>query len=394
MTSAQTRDFLSGQLHHVDIQSIEKELYKLWEEAEHDRENSSAITRACALNFIAFTSTENGELNIEDIVSEIAVKHPSRAIIASSKYNDKESDVLDAWVTARCHQVPGKPRQQICCEQIIVDWKGQNTGNRRLVSVIAPLTIPDLPTCLWWHDPVLNLDVIRPFLIHVDRFIVDSRSLVEGSPSIIQLQNLKTATEEGSAVYDLNWFRLHPWRHALANSFDSNRGLLKVEDLDIISSLEIVEEANTTGSDNGKTVPGAQSWLMLGWLASRLSWDFESIEEEKEGIKIYYRLNRTRIKVILRSRREPSAAEHQGRLAEIRVNLRDRDSNLLRIWPDSNSPGLRTALLEHDSIDEMDISHNPPSKVDLIDSILNDPVKPKTFEAAVDAACIVARQMR
>lgn len=390
MTSAQTRDFLSGQLHQVDIQSIEKELYKLWEAAEHDRDSGSAVTRACALNFIAFSSTGNGELNIEDIVSEIAIKHPSRAIIATSKSADGESDLLDAWVTARCHQVPGKPRQQICCEQIIVDWQGKDSGNKRLVSVIAPLTIPDLPTCLWWHDPVLNLDVIRPFLIHIDRFIVDSRFLTEGSPAIIQLQNLKTATEAGSAVYDLNWFRLHPWRHSLANSFDSNRGLLKVEDLDIISTLEIVEESGKEKTN----FPGAQSWLMLGWMASRLSWSFEKAERDEEGTVIYYRLNRTRIKVRLRSHIDKGSECHRGRLREIRVKLRNKESSILRIWPDATSPGLRTAILKDESVDDGDIKHNPRSKIDLIDAILNDPVKPRTFEAAVDAACIVARQMK
>ena len=396
MQSTKTRDFLSGRLHQVDIQSIEKELYKLWDEAERDQE-ASQVTRACALNFIAFSHTGNGDINIEDIVSDISVKHPSRAIIARAEDLQSGEEALDAWVTARCHQVSGKPRQQICCEQIIVEWKGK--GTRQLVSVVAPLTLPDLPTCLWWHDPVLNLDVIRPFLCHVDRFIVDSRRLSEisGANALLQLQNLKNATEKGSAVYDLNWVRLLPWRQALAESFDIKRGHLEIEDLDSISSVEIIEE---NGTDDGDGKVTAQSWLFLGWLASRLSWQFDRIEAADSNnpeapTTIYYRLNRTAIKVKLRRYRDPQNHDNKGRLREIRIKLRNEEHSVLRVWPDSVSPGLRTALLNaHGNIDDEDISHNPKSQIDLIDSILNDPVKPRTFEEAVDAACAVLRRMR
>ncbi|HMP53586.1 MAG TPA: glucose-6-phosphate dehydrogenase assembly protein OpcA, partial [Candidatus Melainabacteria bacterium] len=180
-------------------------------------------------------------------------------------------------------------------------------------------------------------------------------------------------------------------------SFDIKRGHLEIEDLDSISSVEIIEE---NGTDDGDGKVTAQSWLFLGWLASRLSWQFDRIEAADSNnpeapTTIYYRLNRTAIKVKLRRYRDPQNHDNKGRLREIRIKLRNEEHSVLRVWPDSVSPGLRTALLNaHGNIDDEDISHNPKSQIDLIDSILNDPVKPRTFEEAVDAACAVLRRMR
>lgn len=396
MISAQTKDFLSGTLQQVDIHGIEKELGKLWMEADKSIDSQDPhVTRACALNFIAFLSDDQNQEELENMVADIAIKHPCRAILAYA-FEDKDQS-LDAWVTARCNMVGGSSGEQICCEQIIIKWRG--TGTKNLVSVVAPIAIPDLPTCMWWHKDEIDIDKLNPFIPHIDRFIVDSYCIpsTNKKPALLQLQSVADSLTEGSCVYDLNWLRTLTFRQSIAHSFDQNRGLLKIEDLDLISSIEIIEQGDnqpdTEKVESAKMI-GSQSFLLLGWIASKLDWKLESAEEAKDGYYIYFRLNRSRIKAHVRQKFDFANPELKGHLREVRIRFRNDDKNLLRVWPDKASPGLRTARTLEDNIDEADISYNLKSQVDLISMILNDPKKPLAFEQALKTACSITRKTR
>lgn len=389
MTQAQTQDFLSGNLQQVDLHAIEKELLNLWDQADRSESGDTPrVTRACSHSFIAFSTDDKEQDDLESMVAEIAVKHPSRAILAYAYDSDNQS--LDAWVTARCHMVAGKKGQQICCEQIIVKWKGKGTKN--LVSVVAPLTIPDLPTYMWWHDKDLDMEKVHPFLFHIDRFIIDSLKLDNQKSPILKLQCLKDAVQEGSSIYDLNWIRTLPWRQSIAHSFDSARGLLELEDLDIISSVDIVEE---TGKNvDTKFTPGTQSLFLVGWLASKLGWDLESVESLNEKVSVNYRLNRTRITINLLPESGSNETSHRGHLREVTIRLRDEKHSKLKIWSDAISPGLRTTLVSDDDSSSSNICLKPRSQVELIDTVLNCPTKPKAFDEAVSACCDLVRELR
>ncbi|MBZ0189418.1 MAG: glucose-6-phosphate dehydrogenase assembly protein OpcA [Candidatus Obscuribacterales bacterium] len=375
-----TTSFLSGKLHHVDIDGIEKELYRLWTEAGKNEEH---VTRACSLNFIVLT---NGKMQIqaEEMLTEITIKHPCRAILAVAEPDETES--LDAWVTARCHMIGGKADRQICCEQITVAWRGD--GTRQLVSVVAPLTIPDLPICIWWQEESLDMDRVRPFLPHIDRFIVDTNHMKAPYSGIVGLETLLNILTGGAAIYDLNWQRLRPWRYALAHAFDDRAGLLEVEDLDSISSLEI-----TVSQKDDKEPSLAQALLLLGWLSSRLSWQLVSANRDGAGIESVYRLSYTKIDARIETIREPSLTP--GLVQKVRIGLKDNTEKELRIWQDDLHPGLSTGMVATGSqATPHGTRCREKPQAELIGALLDNPTRDKILVSAVYAACDLIRCFR
>ncbi len=71
-----------------------------------------------------------------------------------------------------------------------------------------------------------------------------------------------------TAVIDLNWARLTPWRALTASLFDSREWRPYLDQIDTVSI-----EANNSGA----SIPAnpIAAFLALGWLASRLGWRLE-----------------------------------------------------------------------------------------------------------------------
>lgn len=371
--------FLNGKLHHVDIDAIEKELYRLWAEADQE---DGHVTRACSLSFIILSGEGNDQALAEEILTEITIKHPCRAILAIAEPSDTES--LEAYVTARCHMLPGDSGKQICCEQITVHWKGE--GTRQLVSVVAPLTIPDLPTSIWWQEDRLVIDKVKPFLPHIDRFIVDTLKMERPYSGLVGLESLLNTLAGGAAIYDLNWLRLLPFRQAIAYAFEERRGILSVEDLDLISEIEILVTAD------GGQAPVSQPLLLVGWLASRLSWQLVSAGKSDGGFDAVYRLSRTRIDTRVKLVKDESVTP--GQVKDIRIGLRDRPDKVLRIWHKPGSPGLSTQLVSRQKVEDSRCCCKEKSQTELIDALLDNPTRDPVLERAVFAACDLIRSFR
>lgn len=379
--------FLNGKLHHVDIDAIEKELYRLWAEADQE---DGHVTRACSLSFIILSGEGNDPALAEEILTEITIKHPCRAILAIAEPAETES--LEAYVTARCHMIPGDSGKQICCEQITVHWKGE--GTRQLVSVVAPLTIPDLPTSIWWQEERLVIDKVKPFLPHIDRFIVDTLKMERPYSGLVGLESMLNTLTGGAAIYDLNWLRLLPFRQAIAYAFEERRGILGVEDLDLISEVEILVTADEGQAPDSQPIsqPLSQPLLLIGWLASRLSWLLVSARKSDGGFDAVYRLSRTRIDTRVKLVKDESVTP--GQVKDIRIGLRDRPDKVLRIWHKPGSPGLSTQLVPRDKVEDSRCCCKEKSQTELIDGLLDNPTRDPVLERAVFAACDMIRSFR
>ena len=116
-----TLSFLSGNLAQVDVAKIERELNRLWDSAGKQEESSwTPVIRACALNVVLLCDDGKNEREFENLLADITVRHPCRAILAVIALAEVEK--VEAWVTAHCHFLPGRLDKQMCCEQITVKW--------------------------------------------------------------------------------------------------------------------------------------------------------------------------------------------------------------------------------------------------------------------------------
>lgn len=267
--------FLSGKLAQVDVRQIETELSRLWAQANASEDNVEhpQVIRACSGNLILYTDREDAENVDSNLLDEVILSHPSRAILAICR--ESENRKLEAWVTARCHLASGGGAKQICSEQITVLAEGQNLENE-LISVIESLVLGDLPVFLWWTAAHLSGDKLGPFLACSRRLVVDSARAPYSFSYLRDLCSVAESTEGCVAVSDLNWRRLLGMRAAISEEFE--REPFNLSDLKKIKKVTISSCAQEFQNDDCSL----QALFLTGWLASRLGWTPESFAKEKD----------------------------------------------------------------------------------------------------------------
>jgi glucose-6-phosphate dehydrogenase assembly protein OpcA len=246
---------VAGQSRAVNLSTVERELMGLWKSVAQERADDEVQvpTRASILNLVVCSPTEDALRAAAETIPQLTIDHPCRAILIASELGSKASS-LEAWASVHCRLL--RPaRKQVCCEEIHISAGGESVG--RLPGAIPPLLIPDLPVFLWWLGEVPLEDVLFDRLSGLaDRVILDSAQFEDQSKALSTLWALVDRGHGRAVVSDLNWARLDPWRELAAQLFDppDYRPYLAR-----INSVAV--EGNTL-----------QSFLLIGWLASRLGW--------------------------------------------------------------------------------------------------------------------------
>ena len=282
-----TLSFLSGNLAQVDVAKIERELNRLWDSAGRQEESSwTPVIRACALNVVLLCDEGRNEREFENLLAEITVRHPCRAILAVIALAQVEK--VEAWVTAHCHFLPGRLDKQMCCEQITVKWSGQSFKSEGLASVVTPLVIPELPSWLFAGSKHLTAAVVEPFLAYLDHLLIDSRFSDEESSAVCQerLQALRAKWQiaidlaDRAVVVDLAWLTLSAWRKAIALAFDNTDVSIQPSRLQAVKSITI---------EYGGAAKGfSQALLLASWLSSRIKLEPSQANLSSESLQARY----------------------------------------------------------------------------------------------------------
>jgi glucose-6-phosphate dehydrogenase assembly protein OpcA len=293
-----TLSFLSGNLAQVDVAKIERELSRLWDSAGRAAQDNSAepssesknswapVIRACALNVVLLCDEGKNEREFENLLAEITVRHPCRAILAVIALAQVEK--VEAWVTAHCHFLPGRLDKQMCCEQITVKWSGQSFKSDGLASVVTPLVIPELPSWLFAGSKHLTRGVVEPFLAYLDHLLIDSRFSDEESSAVCEerLNSLKSKWQiaidlaDRAVVVDLAWLTLSAWRKAIALAFDDTDVSIKPSRLQAVKAVTI--------SYGGDAKGFSQALLLASWLTSRIKLEPTAASLSSSGWQAQY----------------------------------------------------------------------------------------------------------
>jgi len=235
----------------VEINKIDQELKKLWQESE------SAATRASLVN-LAVYSEDAGSLNRNtQLMAKITENHACRAIVIEADCKAQENRV-EAWISAHCH-VTGAGSKQVCSEQISFLLKGGCTT--LLPSIVFSHLDSDLPFYLWWQEEFR--EPMDPQLwTWVDRVIYDSQGWEDFRAQLRLLESAEQEANQRIVLCDLNWTRLDSVRLALAQFFDHP------------ASHHHFATIKTVRID---FAPGSRSTavLFVGWLAAQLNWQSE-----------------------------------------------------------------------------------------------------------------------
>jgi glucose-6-phosphate dehydrogenase assembly protein OpcA len=302
----------SGQA--VDIQAIDAALERLREKAADvaPAEGAALGARTSVLTLVAYSLNAVGAQRAGETIAALPEYHPSRSIVVLAQPSDDEPNI-DARLSAQCHIAPGL-EGQVCFEEVELTVMGR--AARHLHSIVLPLVVPDLPVVSWWSgDLPGDLHILSNVLNSSDRFIVDSTRFSDRQSGLPCLASLVQHTT--TAVSDLSWTRLTPWRRAIAQCFDPPDVRPY---LDGLTALDIEHDAGSA----------AQALLLVGWLAARLGWQPEG---EVGGQTYRLRNGDRRLLVTLRARRSPG--EPPGALLAVRLAAgSDAAFSLERSTPD------------------------------------------------------------
>ncbi len=261
----------------IDVRAIERELASLWAVPRAIEEGGTEIvpTRTSVLNLVVYAPNPELADLASRLIESLATYHPSRVIIFSVNDDPKalETDI-DARVTSYC-RVQSPEQVAACVEQVMIAVPPD--AIQLLPSIIAPLTLPDLPTFLWWMgQPPLNDPRLCRISLATDRLILDSSTFTRPMPSLIREAEFCGKQASECMISDLNWARVTGWRETISHFFDIP---------DCRWALEYVTRLSIRyGRAEGCPENPAQALLLIGWMSDRLGWHVESAEKRSETV--------------------------------------------------------------------------------------------------------------
>ena len=244
------------------VSALERELARLRRSmGAHAREQGVTVARASVLNLVVFATREIHARRAARTIDELASRHPSRAIVVVT---DRDRDGAPPELEMHCHLPLQGEAQQVSYEQILIRARGD--ADRRLVSAVIPLLLPDLPVFLWWTEtPPLDASYFDELLALADRLIVDSADFARPDRTLPRLHAVARAGHGSYGVTDFNWTRITPWRELTSQFFDVPAWR---PFLDGITGIRVGFAVEA----DGREIHPSQALLFVGWLASRLGW--------------------------------------------------------------------------------------------------------------------------
>lgn len=263
----------------VRMEEVEDVLSSLWKmSADNLRIGANLSVRTSVLNLIICAPDVETAQRVSVILRKLSSTHLSRVVILILDSSENSPNAITAWVTLRCFSVISDLMRH-CFEQTTMLASGSSI--RFVANIIQPLLKPDLPVYLWWlGDPPDQNDPTFAGLVDLsNRIIVDSTSFFSPEQDIRTLAALFQASPD-SALSDLNWGRLTPWRQLTIQFFDVPEYRPYLAGVDSIEIEHAVAPlAVPTRTEQGDVSPNpTRALLLAGWLKARLGWTMVSKE--------------------------------------------------------------------------------------------------------------------
>jgi len=358
----------------MDVAAIETELARLrYAAAGSPPGGETYALRTSFLNLVVYVTGEDGARLASNTIAGLTRDHPSRAIIVIAAPSPGESRI-QARCAAYCHVAPGL-EHQVCSEEIILNVSGPAADH--LHSIIIPLLVPDLPVYVWWTGPLpRGSHVFEQMMQTADRFIVDSGRFRHPTHGLLRVASLCTEAAT-CAVGDLNWARMACWRELL---------LLHGGETAMRAYREAVTSVEIAYAGRDAAVVPSQVFLLIGWLASMLSWDASAPEVDDS---ITLRRGATPISVRLFARDAPL---EDGAL--LRVRLQDEHGAALTVMLADDPAYVEVEVRTPDYTHRERHRHITPSPSEMLAAELDHlPGQSTGYERALQAALPLVRAL-
>jgi glucose-6-phosphate dehydrogenase assembly protein OpcA len=318
------------------VSALERELARLRRSSgAHAKEQGVPVARASVLNLVVFATREIHARRAASTIDELATRHPSRAIVIVA---DRERDGREPELEMHCHLPHRSGAQQVSYEQILIRARGD--ADRRLVSAVIPLLLPDLPVFLWWTEtPPLDAPYFGDLLRLADRLIVDSGDFARPDATLPRLHAVARAGHGRYGVTDFNWTRITPWRELVMQFFDVPAWR---QFLDTITGIRVGFAVDA----DGREIHPSQALLLIGWLASRLGWTaVESLAPAEAGGLLFSMQRADGHEIPVRVRPRFIRGLGEGYLSGLRIQSEDHGRHAEFVVKRSETRAHATALV-------------------------------------------------
>src|SRR3954470_1750564 len=207
---------------------------------------------ARVLNLVAVVDRDwRGE--IYNRLERVGRFHPSRTILCAV---EPGRETIDAWVTVTAERDPGPGEIALTHERVVLDVGPHHLP--AIDTIVDPLVVTDLATLCWApHGHAEAIDA----LLRMAPVVLDT-AINEPYPQPAVRRAHQLVQE--AYVVDLAWLRSTPWRERVAATFDPAQWR---EELGRITSVTVKHRDDSRSA----------GLLFLGWLATRLGWQPESM---------------------------------------------------------------------------------------------------------------------
>jgi glucose-6-phosphate dehydrogenase assembly protein OpcA len=295
---------------------VEEELISFWHlAADNMRTSQNMNVRTSVLNFVICALDIESARNASALLRELSSTHIARVtLVILDTRNELPSEVA-TWVTLRSFPIISDVMRHPF-EQVTVTLSGDAVHSA--TNIIQSLLKPDLPVYLWWVDDLpQDLSIFRKLISSSSRVIIDSNDFTAPEKRIQDLSEL-LQHEPDSALSDLNWGRITPWRELIAQFFDVAEYRPYLVNVDSIE-IEHAVTPQTGETDHASTSISPnpiRALLLAAWLQTRLGWqqsndDPQGIHDAKTGTYSWHMTERKASSAIT----GPLIASQTGKLA-------------------------------------------------------------------------------
>jgi len=242
----------------VSAQSIEKDLAELWKAGPDDKTQELGLQRVYTTNLVAYASDHDEGYRVEQILNDLAEKHPGRYILVRPAADMTEAP-LRYFISGHCLFGAGREKR-VCCDLIKLVAKPEVIEN--LYGFTFSLLTPDLPVEFWWPgDLPYENAFFEKMAQESNRVWVDSSKFKKPVQSLARLAAFWHSRYPHTFLGDLNWIRIQRWRSLIAELFDG----------DWSKSLKDIRQVTI---EYGEGTQPTRSFFLACWLASQLDWHY------------------------------------------------------------------------------------------------------------------------
>ena len=339
--------------------------------------DTSAV-RTGVMNLVVVAKGEERGLHAAATLETLS-RNPSRTLFIIPR--DPEGPAtFSAHLAVFCAAQPRGDGTTACTELLRIDVGGAVVSH--LSSVIAPLSLHDLPTLLWWDAPIdATSGDLHEMLRSIDRIIIDGSTQIGSGLETLRALSAATA-RTGTALSDFSLIRQGRWRDAVAMAFDEPAIAPFLNGLTAIT-------VTYAGAASGRgPVNIVKPMYHAAWLTSRLGATVETplhVEPDGWGARIRVKGSARTIPIHLQA---VSSERLPGTTLSLRIAAERRDEQLdLEVRADGGAIYMR-AHVNGTLVRERSLRAVRATEASLLSHSLEvgevDPLSPAMLRAALE----------